>query len=106
MIISGQIDLLKKVDEDGNVTEFEIIDFKTENDKKEKAYQLDYEKQLRLYSIACLKSPGLNPKRATVHHLDNTLLGTKSSVDISPKKLEETKESVREEICCGDNRFE
>lgn len=89
-LISGQIDLLKKVDEKGNVTEVEIIDFKTEGNT-ERLYQLDYEKQLKLYAVACLESLGLNPQKAFVHHLDDNSL---SEVDISNEKLVLTKEEV------------
>lgn len=88
-IISGQIDLLKKIDEDGSLEEVEIIDFKTENDNT--VYKADYEKQLRLYSIACLESLGLNPQKACVHHLDEN---ERTYVDISPEKLKETKNQI------------
>lgn len=89
-LISGQIDLLKKVDEKGNVTEVEIIDFKTEG-KGQKLYKLDFDKQLRLYSIACMESLGLNPQKAYVHHLDDNTL---SNVTISKDELNSTKEEV------------
>lgn len=96
-IISGQIDLLKKTDDSGNVTEVEIIDFKTENQKDDKIYQLDHIKQLRFYAIACLKSLGLSPKKACVHHLDKSFM-KKEYVDISPKNLEKTKEQIKEDV--------
>ncbi|MCJ7634321.1 PD-(D/E)XK nuclease family protein, partial [Candidatus Bathyarchaeota archaeon] len=35
VLITGQIDLLKKLDEKGNVREVEIIDFKTEKDQQD-----------------------------------------------------------------------
>lgn len=94
-LISGQIDLLKKIDDTGNVTEVEIIDFKTEGTQANTFYQLDYEKQLRLYAIACLKSLGLNPKKACIHHLNKN---NRSYVDISKSKLNETKEDVQSSI--------
>jgi DNA helicase-2/ATP-dependent DNA helicase PcrA len=53
-LISGQIDLLKRIDESGNLTEVEIIDFKM--DRNDSIYQGDYDKQLRFYAIACLES--------------------------------------------------
>lgn len=96
-IIGGQIDLLKKVDETGDVTEVEIIDFKTEKDKEDRIYELDHIKQLRFYAIACLKSLGLNPKKACVHHLDKGQ-NKKEYVDISPKHLEQTKEEISGDV--------
>lgn len=84
-LISGQIDLLKKIDDKGQVTEVEIIDFKT--DRNDSIYIGDYEKQLRFYAVACLKSLGLKPQKAYVHHLDKN---SKTLVDISPPKLEKT----------------
>jgi len=65
--------------------------------KKDKIYDLDHVKQLRFYAIACLKSLGLNPKKACVHHLDKSL-GKKEYVDISPKYLEETKEQISGDV--------
>lgn len=72
-LITGQIDLLKKLDEHGNVKEVEIVDFKSEKDseKDNELYRTDYELQLRLYAIACLRSLGLNPRLACIHHLDS-----------------------------------
>ncbi len=96
-IISGQIDLLKKIDESGQVTEVEIIDFKTENDKPNKIYELDHIKQLRFYAIACLKSLGLSPKKACIHHLD-TNRNEKEYVDISEKNLEKTKKEISSDV--------
>jgi len=96
-IISGQIDLLKKMDDEGNVAEVEIIDFKTEKEKKDKVYQLDHIKQLRFYAIACLKSLGLNPKRACVHHLDQTK-DKKEYVNISPTFLNKTKKQIVKDV--------
>ena len=88
-IISGQIDLLKKVDENGKLEEVEIIDFK--NESANPVYTLDYSKQLRLYAIACLESLGLNPKKACIHHLDEN---KRSYVDISANKLNQTKKEI------------
>lgn len=92
-LISGQIDLLKKVDESGKVTEVEIIDFKT--DRNDSVYQGDYDKQLRFYAIACLESLGLKPQRAHVHHLDQN---TRSYVDISQVKLDEVRGEINGQI--------
>ena len=92
-LISGQIDLLKKMDDDGKVTAVEIIDFKT--NKNDSIYQGDYDKQLRFYAIACLESLGLKPQKACVHHLDDD---KKEFVDISPSKLEEVKGQITDDI--------
>lgn len=107
-IISGQIDLIKKVDEKGNLQEVEIIDFKTEkNEDNDEFYKVDYEKQLRLYSLACLKSLGLTPKKAVIHHLDKKLLFRTSEVDIKEEKLEETKNQIRNSVTnILENTFE
>lgn len=93
-LITGQIDLIKKLDENGNVSEVEIIDFKTESNSKNEVYILDYHKQLRLYAIACLNSLGLSPEKAYIHHLD--VLGTnkREEVDISSENLEKTKSEI------------
>jgi DNA helicase-2/ATP-dependent DNA helicase PcrA len=94
-IISGQIDLLKEVDDSGKVVGVEIIDFKTE--KKDGVYKLDHEKQLRFYALACMKSLGLNPKKACVHHLDKNR-NIKDYVDISEPQLESTKKIIRNNV--------
>lgn len=92
-LISGQIDLLKRVDENNRVTEVEIIDFKTE--RKDGVYSVDHEKQLRFYAIACLDSLGIKPEKAYIHHIDDH---TKTYADISPKKLEETKVEISGQV--------
>ncbi|MBI3859309.1 MAG: PD-(D/E)XK nuclease family protein, partial [Thaumarchaeota archaeon] len=92
-LIAGQIDLLKKVDEKGTVTEVEIIDFKTE--RNDSVYTADYERQLRFYAIACLESLGLDPQKAYVHHLDEN---KKSEVDISAPVLGATRREVAGEV--------
>jgi DNA helicase-2/ATP-dependent DNA helicase PcrA len=68
-LISGRIDLLKKMDESGNISEVEIVDFKSEKEDID-LYSRDYALQLRLYAMACFESLGLHPQKATVHHLD------------------------------------
>jgi len=92
-LISGQIDLLKKLDNKGRVTEVEIIDFKT--DKKDGVYNLDHDKQLRYYAIACLRSLGLKPEKAYVHLLDQD---KKHYVDISENKLDKTKIEIKKQV--------
>jgi len=87
-LIDGQIDLIKKVDDKGNITGIEIVDFKTE---KNKTYKLNHEIQLRLYALACLKSLGLKPKKATVHHLNTD---KKDDITVGEKDLEKTKDII------------
>jgi len=92
-LIQGQIDLLNKTDDSGNVTEVEIIDFKT--DRNDEVYVADHDKQLRLYAIACLDSLGLKPQKAYVHHLDKD---GKDEVDISQPALDTTAHQVKGEV--------
>ena len=98
-LVSGEIDLLKKVDESGKVTEVEIIDFKT--DRNDSVYKEDYHKQLRFYAIACLESLGLKPERAYVHHLDKN---KKSYVDITSSRLADVKDEINVQISCILNK--
>ncbi len=93
VLINGQIDLLKKMDEKGNLAAVEIIDFKTE--KQAGVYAVNFEKQLRYYAIACLESLGLKPEKAYVHHLDEN---KQSEVDISQNHLENTKEEIKKQV--------
>lgn len=91
-LISGSIDLIKRMNEKGEVDAIEIVDFKEHEDSE---MATDYEKQLKLYAIASLKALGLNLKKATVHHLDE---GTKSNVDISENELLKIGEEVKKEV--------
>jgi len=95
-LITGQIDLLKKLDEKGNVKEVEIIDFKTEKESKD-LYGKDYKLQLRLYAIACLESLGLKPKKACIHHLDG---GSKDYVPIDKPQLDRARKQLIKAIGC------
>ena len=97
-LISGQIDLLMKVDESGKATGVEIIDYKSE-EKTEGEYQMDHEKQLRYYALACKDSLDMNPSSAWVHHLSETdPAKRKSMVDISDRLLESTKKSIDQQV--------
>ena len=91
-LISGSIDLIKRLDESGEVEGIEIVDFKEKDDTE---MATDYRKQLKLYALASIQSLGLNPKQATIHHLDEN---SKSTVDISQKELKRTREEVKDEI--------
>lgn len=88
-LITGQIDLLKKLNPEGDLSEVEVIDFKTE--KENGRYSADYERQLRYYAIACLEALDLRPEKAVVHHLDDD---SHHSVDISEHFLNTTKSEV------------
>ncbi len=52
-LIAGQIDLIKKLNEKGELEALKIVDFK-EHDNTELA--TDYVKQLRLYAIASIRA--------------------------------------------------
>ncbi|MGQ9723216.1 MAG: ATP-dependent helicase, partial [Candidatus Jordarchaeum sp.] len=91
-LISGYIDLIKRLNDKGEIESIEIVDFK-EHDDNELA--TDYEKQLKLYAIASLKALNLNPKKATVYHLDE---GNTSQVDISQKELEKVEKEVKKQV--------
>jgi len=94
-LISGDIDLLKKVNDKGEVTEVEIIDFKTEKEKIDGKYELDHSEQVRFYSYATRLSLGYKPQKALIHHLDTH---QKDYVDISDEKLEETKARIEGKV--------
>ena len=94
-LISGDIDLLKKVNDKGEITEVEIIDFKSDKQKDDGKYNLDYSEQVQFYAYATRLSLGYKPQKAMIHHLDN---GKKDLVDISDEKLEETKVSIEKKV--------
>ena len=91
-LISGSIDLLKKMDDDGRVDRLEIIDFKTD---KRTDYQLDHREQVRFYAHAVQASLGYLPGRATIHYLDTEKT---EDVDIGEAELETTRGSITEKI--------
>lgn len=94
-LISGDIDLLKKINDKGMVTEVEIIDFKSDKQKEDGKYDLDYSEQVRFYAYATRLSLGYKPEKAVIHHLDTQ---QKDYVDISDEKLEETKASIQKKV--------
>ena len=94
-LISGDIDLLKKINDKGVVTEVEIIDFKSDKQKDDGKYELDYSEQVRFYAYATRLSLGYKPEKALVHHLDTNKT---DEVDISDEKLEETKVSIKKKV--------
>jgi len=95
-LIGGRIDLLKKMDEYGNLSEVEIVDFKNEKEDAD-LYARDYSLQLRLYTMACLESLGLHPKKACIHHLD-AKGGRKEYVAIDEKSLETARKEISSSI--------
>ena len=101
-LISGDIDLLKKMNGDGKIAEVEIIDFKTEKQKEDGKYELDHSEQVRFYSYATKMSLGYKPGKALIHHLDTN---EKDSVDISDESLAKTTHKINdsvERIVSGD----
>lgn len=96
-LIGGQIDLLKKLDSQGDITRVEIIDFKAE--REEGIYSSDYDRQLRYYAIACLESLKMKPQKAVVHILDAGADGKESrEVDISDTSLISTRHEIEETV--------
>ena len=91
-LISGSIDLLKTVDDDGRVSRLEIIDFKTD---KGVDYQLDHREQVRFYAHAVRASLGYLPGRATIHYLDTEKT---EEVDIGAAELERTRGGIIKKI--------
>ena len=91
-LIAGNIDLIKKLNEKGDIEGIEIVDFKEHEDTE---MATNYEKQLKLYAIASLRALGLNPKKATVHHLDE---GTTSDIDISEDELKKIEDEIEIEV--------
>ncbi len=91
-LIGGRIDLLKKMDENGNLSEVEIVDFKNEKEGAD-LYSRNYELQLRLYAMACLESLGLHPKKACIHHLDASG-GKKDYIPIDEESLKEARKEI------------
>ena len=94
-LISGDIDLLKRVSRDGKTTEIEIIDFKTEKQKADGRYELDHSEQVRFYAYATKESLGYRPREALIHHLDTN---EKDSVDISESSLSETTLKIKDSV--------
>ena len=92
-LISGQIDLIQKIDpESKEVKEVSILDYKTEKEKREDPDAKDLMRlQLRLYAIAGGKALGLDPKTAKIHYLTEDV---RDEVDVSKEKLDETKEKL------------
>jgi DNA helicase II / ATP-dependent DNA helicase PcrA len=91
-LITGQIDLIKKIDNSGNLREIEIVDFKSDTNL---LYKKDYEHQLRLYALACIRGLKLAPQKACIHDLDG---GQKKYVDIDSASLGETENEITARI--------
>ncbi len=91
-LISGSIDLLKRLDGNGRVGSLEIIDFKTD---KGADYQLDHREQVRFYAYAVRAALGYLPKKATIHYLDTERT---EDVDIGSADLEGTRRGIIEKV--------
>jgi len=110
-LVTGRIDLIKKMDETGSVLEVELVDFKS---NRGLIVEPDFEHQLRLYVMASTQSLGLTPKKAIIHELEGD---EKKDIDIAPDRLVETaallservdgirsgqfKPTAKKEICTG-----
>ena len=91
-LISGSIDLLRKMDGNGRVERLEIVDFKTD---RRTDYQLDHREQVKLYAHAVQASLGYLPGSATIHYLDTQKT---EHVDIGAAELERTRDNITEKI--------
>ena len=95
-LISGQIDLITKIDPDTQeVVDVNLIDFKTE--KKEGRRERDplNRLQLRLYAIAAGKAFGLNPVESNVHYLSDNI---RFKVDVSEEKLNDARMEIHNAV--------
>ena len=93
-LISGSIDLLKRVGDDG-ASGIEIIDFKSDRRGDDGRYELDHSEQVRFYAYAVQESLGSRPAVATIHHLDTQ---ARDPVDISDAALDATKKKIAEKV--------
>lgn len=91
-LISGSIDLLKRLDGNGNI---EIIDFKTSRSGDDYEYEINHAKQVRFYTYAAMASLGYKPDRATVHHLD---MQREEEVGIGESEMEAVKNGIIEKV--------
>lgn len=93
-LISGSIDLLKRVG-DGGASGIEIIDFKSDRRGDDGRYELNHSEQVRFYAYAVQESLGSRPAVATIHHLDTQ---ARDPVDISGAALDATKKKIAEKV--------
>lgn len=91
-LVTGRIDLIKKMDEKGSVFEVELVDFKSERGL---AVKPDFEHQLRVYVLASGRALGLTPRKAVIHELES---GEKKEIDIAPERLAETAKMLGERV--------
>lgn len=100
-LITGQIDLINRLDDTGHLREVELVDFKSDTAL---LYKVDNEHQLRLYVMASEKALGLTAGRACIHDLES---GQRKYVGIDMKALSETEAELQgriQGICRGDFR--
>lgn len=88
-LISGQIDLITKIDPDTHeILDVNLIDFKTEKKEGRRERNPFNILQLRLYAIAAGRALGLNPIQSHVHYLTDNV---RFKVDISPEKIKKAR---------------
>jgi CRISPR/Cas system-associated exonuclease Cas4 (RecB family) len=91
-LVTGQIDLIKRLDQDGELSEVEVVDFKSDTTL---LYKQDYDHELRLYVMACVRSLGLDLQRACIHDLES---GEKRYVDIGERGMKVTEAELDRRI--------
>ena len=94
-MVSGDIDLIKKTNEKGEITSIEIIDFKTDRQNDDGKYEKDHSEQIRFYSYATKRALGYLPEQALIHHLDTN---EKEYVDIGNNEIESTRVGIEDRI--------
>ncbi|HDY89176.1 MAG TPA: PD-(D/E)XK nuclease family protein, partial [bacterium] len=95
-LISGQIDLITKINPETNeLSDVNLIDFKTEKKEGRRERSPVNRLQLRLYAIAAGKALGLNPVETNIHYLSDNI---RFDVDISEKKLSEAKKTINNAV--------
>lgn len=91
-LISGQIDLITKIDPvTQETTDVNLIDFKTEKKEGRRERAALNRLQLRLYALAAGKALGLNPIKSNIHYLSDNL---RFEVDISEDKLSQSRQKI------------
>jgi DNA helicase II / ATP-dependent DNA helicase PcrA len=91
-LISGQIDLITKIDPITNdVLDVNLIDFKTEKKSGRRERDPLNRLQIRLYAIAAGRALGLKPIESYVHYLSDDV---RLPVDISKNYLDEAKDQI------------
>jgi DNA helicase-2/ATP-dependent DNA helicase PcrA len=93
VLVSGAIDLMEKMNERGEVTEVEVVDFKT-SVSPQLAWDsrvMDAEFQVRLYAKATQTNMDLRTARGFVHYLND---GQRNPVDVGDIALNQVEMAV------------